>query len=282
MKKERSPIRIGPFPLALLAIGVVFIAWSLFQHFVASINAAGLRIVYPQSYNFSHYDQLLKKYVNEDGLVDYQALKKVDALSESVNELAKTSPDKLQSKLDKLAYWVNAFNLVSLKNIADHYPIERSTELKNSTSTQKFLVGGKPYSLMEIEEKELLPLIKETDWRGIFLMCNGTRGYPYLGNHAYLASTITNDMENACKYFVHDLSNYDYKPEFRSFSMSPFFRQYQQFIELKYKSPAYLLVEELDPDKKSKLSELSMNYGIPFDYRINDQALGPRPQVETP
>ena len=75
-----------------------------------------------------NFDQLLDLYVR-NGDVYYRAIKSERAkLDGYVSQLAAVPVDKL-TRDEQLAFWLNAYNALVLRTIADHYPIQgRSSE----------------------------------------------------------------------------------------------------------------------------------------------------------
>ena len=68
-------------------------------------------------------DQLLDLYVR-NGEVYYRAIKSERAKLDSyVSQLAGASLDK-ESRDEQLAFWLNAYDALVLRTVADHYPIQ--------------------------------------------------------------------------------------------------------------------------------------------------------------
>ncbi|MBY0358168.1 MAG: DUF547 domain-containing protein [Candidatus Obscuribacterales bacterium] len=271
MKKVKRVFQIGALPILLLASGLIFIACNHLPDIVEYFQLYTLKVEAPKTCQFTIYNRLLAKYV-KNGLVDYTKLKQDGDLKKAINELATTSPEKLSEKQAKLAYWLNAYNLLVLKNIADHYPIKTLSQLENSPLRKRFIVGGRFYTINELENEKLLPTITDTDWRGIFLACNGAKSSPPLANHAFQPETIDTDLKQSCHHFLNDPNNYVYRPERRTCSISPFFRRHQKLIEREYKSVVNLIYQERELDPNFNLTGMDINYAMPFDYQTNDLA----------
>ena len=70
---------------------------------------------------------ILSTYVSSTGTVDYKNLKrKKQELIQTLNELRSLDPNIYNSwpKEDKIAFWINTYNMQMLKIITDNYPIE--------------------------------------------------------------------------------------------------------------------------------------------------------------
>ena len=97
--------------------------------------------VHAQQFDHSAWDHVLKEFVNEQGRVDYAALKANPAeLNRYVGELGARSPasdpQQFPTRESQLAYWINAYNALVMEAVIDRWPVE---------SVRK--IGGLPYSL---------------------------------------------------------------------------------------------------------------------------------------
>ena len=84
--------------------------------------------------NHDKWDQLLKKYVDQNGLVNYKGMKAdLAVLDEYLNFLSANHPDKVTwSEKEQLAYWINAYNAFTVKLILDNYPVESLKDIGGS------------------------------------------------------------------------------------------------------------------------------------------------------
>jgi len=80
---------------------------------------------------FSHddYAAVLKAYVDDEGMVFYEGLKakreQLDTFVEALGKL-ETKTYTQWSQKEKNAFWLNAYNALTLKAIVDNYPIKSS------------------------------------------------------------------------------------------------------------------------------------------------------------
>jgi hypothetical protein len=82
----------------------------------------------PRDDRFAAYGELLAKVVH-GARVDYQALAAARAgLDDIAGEFAAVPPEIEQAMAlhDRMAFWINAYNLFTLRVIVDHYPIRGS------------------------------------------------------------------------------------------------------------------------------------------------------------
>ena len=101
---------------------------------------------------FDHgsFDQVLQKYVDDQGLVRYAALAKdraqLDAYVDSLGLYSpETHPDRFPTREHELAYWINAYNAFTLRGVIDAYPIASVKDafvLNGFFNRQTFVAGG--------------------------------------------------------------------------------------------------------------------------------------------
>lgn len=79
-------------------------------------------------FSYEGYTALLQKYVDGEGLVDYGALRTnrgpLDAFNRSMATLPRSAYEAWP-EAERLAFWINAYNSITLQRIIDHYPIKK-------------------------------------------------------------------------------------------------------------------------------------------------------------
>ncbi len=114
----------------------------------------------------SGYNEILKQFVDADGLVDYERLKRDRAgLDRYAGYLARLDRGTYDGYTDseKIALWLNAYNAFTLVAVIDHYPIKPSVVKSLSNPREsirhipgvwdelEFTVMGEPVTLNHIE-----------------------------------------------------------------------------------------------------------------------------------
>ena len=130
-------------------------------------------------FSYGTYEELLKRHVKTgvtiNGIrlnaVDYTALIQETQRADStyrrlLKDLSAFDPGSLKSREEKIAFWINIYNIGAIKTITDHYPVDsirskRINWLGQPWSRKVLTVGGKEYSLAEIENDILLDGFKE-------------------------------------------------------------------------------------------------------------------------
>ena len=150
------------------------------------------------------FDTLLKKYVSAAGKVDYKNFKNDKAALETyIQTLSENMPTDKTAKTDKLAYWINAYNAFTLKLILDNYPLSKITDLDGGKTwdVRRFALGGKKYSLNDIENTILRPMGEP---RIHFALNCAAKSCPPLYNEAFVASKLNVQLDSRARKFVND------------------------------------------------------------------------------
>jgi hypothetical protein len=162
----------------------------------------------------AEWDRLLRSYVDGDGLVDYRRWKSDGAGSASLdNYLATLSTASLEPPSPRaavLAYWINAYNAVTVRGILREYP---TTSIKNHTALfgyniwrdLKLRVGDELKSLDDIEHRVLRPLGEP---RIHFALVCASRGCPRLLDEAYVAERLDGQLDRNARHFFAQPANF--------------------------------------------------------------------------
>ncbi|MBT3514458.1 MAG: DUF547 domain-containing protein [Nitrospina sp.] len=115
-----------------------------------------------QAFDFSDWDLILKKYI-KSGLVEgvsintvaYGELMKDPIFHRLVNNLKISPLSRLTTKDEKLAFWINVYNIFAVKVVTDNYPLSSIKDVgglfKSVWKIRAGTVNRKEYSLGEIE-----------------------------------------------------------------------------------------------------------------------------------
>ena len=158
----------------------------------------------PEAFNHSRWNKLLKKYVTEGGNVDYKGFKNNPTeLSVYIDDLTHNTPTEDWNRDDKLAYWINAYNALTVDLILKNYPLESIKDIKDPWDQRLWQFGDKWYNLNDIEHQILR---KMDEPRIHFAIVCASVSCPKLQNEAFTASNLEEQLTNATKEFLSDSS----------------------------------------------------------------------------
>lgn len=152
----------------------------------------------------SPFDALLAKYVASDG-VRYAAWKESEgdrrALEEYVATLAAAQPSGLP-RYSRLAFWINAYNALTLDLVLDHYPVKSIKDIRSPWKRKLITVEGREFSLDEIENDIIRKTWKEP--RIHFALNCAARSCPPLRAEAYESLELDRQLEEQTAAFLAD------------------------------------------------------------------------------
>jgi hypothetical protein len=158
---------------------------------------------------------ILKNYVDDKGMVDYKTLKRKKLeLNHLLDEFAKLNPDIYNSwsKEDKIAFWLNAYNIKMLKIIIDNYPIQSQRILRvlwgpdsirhieGIWDKYKFTVMDEEFTLKEIEQRFFRKEFDEP--RVFFAISCASLSSPPLRNEPYYGCRLYEQLDDQAKKFL--------------------------------------------------------------------------------
>jgi len=168
-------------------------------------------------YDYHLYAGILEKYVHEEKkikgirryVLDYKNLfeesQKDDSdYSNYLKQLSGFNPCTLNTKEDKIAFWINAYNIGAIKMILDHYPVDsiRSMKInffKNPWDKKIIIINRRLYSLGEIEHDILLGKYKEK--QAHFGIVCASVSCPDLSKEVYRGKSLKAQLEKQAKEF---------------------------------------------------------------------------------
>ena len=169
--KRRTKIVLSA---SVVIVGLLTVlGWHLYQteftgqtQFNAGFYAAVATSTQAAQFSYDDYAATLKAYVDNKGIVNYQKMKEDHKkLDDFLIAIARLDPKTYQSwdEQAKIAFWINAYNALTLKVIIDHYPIKAGLlsrlaypansirQIPSVWDKIQFLIMGQKLTLNEIE-----------------------------------------------------------------------------------------------------------------------------------
>lgn len=210
------------------------------------------------------FDNLLKKYVSEDGFVNYAAMKKDKAkLDNFITYLSITKPLSSWSNNKNKAFWMNAYNAYTLKLIVENYPVKSITKINKKGKTAWKIpfavVGGETYTLDHIEHEILRKTLFDPR---IHVGINCASGScPKLANFAFTETNVNNELERLMNVFINDTTRNQLS--FKKVQISSIFNWFQQDFTKEGSVIDYINKYAVTPvNPKAKISYLTYDWGL--------------------
>lgn len=184
--------------------------------------------------------ELLKEYVNAAGLVNYSKLRRHRiVLNDAVGKMADIKPEVYitWSRNEKVAFWINAYNICMLKGIVGNYPINPSRfmllfypansvmHISGLRDKTYFMIMGIQYTLEEIERDILLGRFAEP--RACFAVCYGTISGASLRAEPYIGKVLDKQLEEQIKNYFSGKDAFEIDGAGAIVYLSPVFKMYK-------------------------------------------------------
>jgi hypothetical protein len=249
------------------------------------------------------FRSLLRNFVDSNGLVDYAKLRRMKIeLNDAVESFADLKPEIyiVWSRNEKIAFWLNAHNILTLKGITDNYPIKTSRfrlllyppdsimHIAGLRDKMFFNVMGIQYTLMEIQRDMLLG--RFGDPRIIFALSDGTLSSAALRNEPYLGRIIDRQLDGQAGRFIARPDGFRMDTQNNIVYLSGFFKIYSWYEDAFLKTYGdQKRFRQLQPVDKAILncianyiSEINLELllkkqfrveYVNYDWRLNAQAI---------
>jgi hypothetical protein len=151
------------------------------------------------------WDELLQNHVSDLGKVDYEGFKTDHKKLLGYIRVLQIAKEKytLPTKQDSLAFWINAYNALTIDLILRHYPVKSIKDIKEPWDQRLWQFGNELLNLSDIEHKLLRPM---NEPRIHFAIVCASVSCPKLQNEAFRASTLEEQLTKATKAFLADTS----------------------------------------------------------------------------
>jgi hypothetical protein len=252
--------------------------WFLYPHRVESEAQGGKEIqgaTVDDEFSHELFDQVLQKYVDSQGRVDYAGLKNdPGTLGSYLDLLAVNVPSDKATFQTGLTFWINVYNALTIKGVLDHYPTTSVRKIKlfgGFFSRIKFQVGGRSYTLDNIEHD----IIRSEfgDPRIHFALVCASLGCPILENRSFVPETLEERLDNATANFINNPEKVRLDRENRVLYLSQIFEWYAEDFEDTHDSVINFISEYLPEVDAAFLKgkEVQIQY-VQYDWSLNAQA----------
>ncbi len=212
------------------------------------------------------WDELLEKHVSNDGKVDYLGFKKdhrellgyvriLQMTYEKLNQTGNRTPHEL------LAFWINAYNALTVDLILRSHPLESIKDIKDPWDQRLWKFGDKWLSLNHIEHQILR---KMNEPRIHFAIVCASVSCPKLQNKAFTAEGLDEQLTQATKAFLSDGSKNQLSED--SIKISKIFKWFGKDFKTKDSN----LIDFLNQYSDVKISDKANKSYLDYNWDLND------------
>lgn len=178
----------------------------------SNVNLDQAKVKTLMAFDYGEWNGLLVEHVNGEGQVDYQALianrGRLDTFVALIGVVGPTTrPELFETQEKKLAYYINAYNALTMFNVINRLPAMKTVvdDDKSFFYFTEFKVDGTPISLYKLENELIRPTFKEP--RIHFALNCASAGCPVLPAEAFLPEKLEAQLEREAQKFVHEKRN---------------------------------------------------------------------------
>ena len=266
--------------MSLLLVAIMFVtARTSTRQFTVGRTWDKQELISISAVDHTGWNDLLKRRVDDRGGVDYAGWKAsatdMQELSAYLDGMSRAAPERPASVESRLVFWINAYNALTIRGILREYPTSSIQQHADQSAYDiwrdlRLMVGGRPYSLGEIEHAVLRPMHEP---RIHFALVCGARGCPRLRNEAYTPESLENQLQDNTREFFARPGNAALDAGGKSLTVSPLLEWYADDFgkndqdRLRLVSP--YLPKANTPQPRPR--EIRLQYGT-YDWSLNDRA----------
>jgi len=212
---------------------------------------------------FKEADHFFEKYVI-DGKVNYSAIKtNPKQLNRLVNHIEEAQLPQVHNKKKK-AFYLNAYNILTINSIINHYPVESPNEIEGFFDGIEHTVAGKSMTLDNIEKGMLYQ--NYSDSRLHFALVCAANGCPPLKSGVFKAKNLDQQLAQQTEIALGDEDFIRVKYRDRMVEISKIFKWYRQ----DFLNEANNLLEYLNEHRRSPLpADMQISY-YEYDWSLNE------------
>jgi len=260
-------------------VGILILAFGLSGGACSPSSGQGTAASDRDASRHAPFTQLLERFVDAQGNVDYETLK---AQSDSVlapylQRLATLQPSSLDRDA-RLALWINAYNAYTLKLIVDHYPVTSIQDIEGPPD------GGTPFerpvgpvadtvrTLDEIEHEIIRGRFDEP--RIHFALVCAAKSCPRLRREAYTGPRLDAQLDEQAHGFLRADRKNQIPAGDGSIALSRILKWYGSDFGPTPAAVQRALAPYFEGPTQDALSQGTYEVRfLPYDWTLNDQSL---------
>lgn len=236
-------------------------------------SADGRKVAAPATaFDHAAFDKLLRAHAR-GGKVDYAAFSTDASFKAYVEAIGRFDPATLKTRDEKLAFWINAYNALTISGVVKRWPGIKSVQDVAPNfgffKEPNYTVGGKAMSLDDIEHKTIRPEFKDPRVHAA-LNCASTSCPPIVAE-AFVPAKLNGQLEQAFRAFARDKARNTIDEATGAVALSSIFDWFKDDFTAQGGVATYL-GRALDPGPaaavKAAFAAGKVTY-LPYDWSLN-------------
>ena len=229
------------------------------------------------AFDHSKFDQVLKSYVDDQGRVDYNGISQ-DQSFKAYMQALKTARVDSMSRDEQLAFWINAYNAVTIDKVTKWKPKKSVRETfvpgvwtgTKFFTTREHIVAGKNVSQDDIEHEILRKQLKEP--RIHFAIVCASSSCPPLPQFAYTAENVQVKLEEETRKYINSERGTQIDSANNVLHISKLFDWFAGDFEYASGSVLEFVRQYLDEEGRAFLDKKPAIKYLHYDWALNAQA----------
>ena len=201
----------------------------------------------------------------KNGQVDYATIKQndnqIDQLYQEIGEMSL----KDASEDEKKAFYINAYNLITIYQVKENYPLKSPMDVKGFFDEKKHTVAGESLTLNALEKEKLLKPYQ--DPRVHFVLVCAAQSCPPLASTAYRADQLDKQLEEKTRQALNNPQYTRVDKAAKKVEVSKIFDWYQD--DFTRNNPSVLAYINQYRNKPIP-QDYTVNY-YEYDWKLNNQ-----------
>lgn len=234
------------------------------------------RNILPEThYDFTEMDNFFKKYVSE-GKVKYAEVKNDRALEKIKNDMKNFEPYAIRDYKERLAFWINVYNIYTIDLITQYYPLNSILEIEEKSGSNPWnmefieMAGGRKFSLDEIEKEIIIPDYKEP--RIHYALVCAAESCPVIISEAYTPEKLDSQFDTQAGIFINDKTKNYLNRKANELNLSMIYKWYgRDFIKKDSSVTGHIkkYINESDKEFINNNDTKQIEY-LDYSWKLND------------
>jgi hypothetical protein len=208
----------------------------------------------------------LAKFVDENGNVNYGAIKRNPLEIKALVKRYETTDAKVLTDSDREAFYLNAYNVLVINQIAAYYPSESVQKIPGFFDKNLVTVAGEKMTLNDLEAKKLREPFH--DPRVHFALVCGAKGCPRLNRQAFVGNQVDAQLTVQARKVLQDPKFIRVNEATKTVQISQIFKWYE--ADFKATGKTGLAYINQFRDSKAIPATYAVEY-YPYDWALNDR-----------
>jgi hypothetical protein len=229
------------------------------------------------------YAHVLERFVAADGMVRYADLAADSAdLEDYLAGVAAVTSSELEAlpEAERIAFWINAYNAITLKTIIQSYPIQAGglsalrypsssiRQISGAWSNRDWTVAGRKMSLDDIEHETLRKRFDEPRIH-MALVC-AAKGCPPLRTEPYRGDRLDGQLDDQARRYLASPAGLRVEPGGRKVAVSAIFKWFDDDFDSAGGVRAFLTGYAPDAARTALAERKTKITYLDYDWSLNE------------